>query len=101
MVATKMFELGNKRSAIRSLFDYGQEQAKIVGKENVFDFSIGNPTVPAPDCVKETIIDLLNTCTSVEINGYTPAPGDPEVRQSLADYMNKRMMPVLKGQTSI
>ncbi|WP_289001589.1 pyridoxal phosphate-dependent aminotransferase [uncultured Megasphaera sp.] len=97
MVATKMFELGNKRSAIRSLFDYGQEQAKIVGKENVFDFSIGNPTVPAPDCVKETIIDLLNTCTSVEINGYTPAPGDPEVRQSLADYMNKTYDAGVKG----
>jgi aspartate aminotransferase len=83
-----MYELGAKRSAIRALFDYGQEQKAKVGAENVFDFSIGNPSIPAPDCVKDTIVDLVTTQPSVSIHGYTPAPGDPDVRQGLADYMN-------------
>lgn len=88
MASKEMFELGSKSSAIRDLFDYGQKQAAIVGKENVFDFSIGNPTVPAPPCVKEAIEDLLNTRASVEIHGYTSAPGDISVRNGLADFMN-------------
>lgn len=88
MASKEMFELGSKSSAIRDLFDYGQKQAAIVGKENVFDFSIGNPTVPAPPCVKEAIENLLNTKASVEIHGYTSAPGDISVRNGLADFMN-------------
>lgn len=97
MAAQDMVDLGGKSSIIRELFDYGQKQAAIVGKENVYDFSIGNPTVPAPDCVKEAIIDLLNTRESVEIHGYTSAPGDPAVRQGLADYMNKTYDAGVKG----
>ena len=88
MASKEMVELGSKSSAIRDLFDYGQKQAVIVGKENVFDFSIGNPTVPAPPCVKEAIEELLNTRASVEIHGYTSAPGDISVRNGLADFMN-------------
>lgn len=84
-----MYDLGAKRSAIRALFDYGQEQAAKVGKENVFDFSIGNPSIPAPDCVKEAIVELVTTQESAAVHSYTPAPGDPAVRQGLADYMNE------------
>ena len=88
MVSKEMYELGAKRSVIRELFEYGKQQAAIVGKENVFDFSIGNPTVPAPECVKEAMIELLETRKSDEIHGYTSAQGDLEVRKGLADYMN-------------
>jgi len=88
MISKEMYELGSKRSAIRELFEYGKKQAEIVGAENVFDFSIGNPTVPAPECVKEAIMDLLETHRSSEIHGYTSAQGDANVRKGLADHMN-------------
>lgn len=88
MISKEMYELGSKRSAIRELFEYGKKQAEIVGSENVFDFSIGNPTVPAPECVKEAIVELLQTSKSSEIHGYTSAQGDLNVRKGLADYMN-------------
>lgn len=88
MISKEMYELGSRRSAIRELFEYGKKQAELVGSENVFDFSIGNPTVPAPDCVKESIIELLQTYKSSEIHGYTSAQGDANVRRGLADHMN-------------
>lgn len=89
MASQEMYRLGSQSSVIRELFTYGQEQAKIVGKDNVFDFSIGNPTVPAPACIKEAIEDILATRESAAIHGYTAAAGDLAVRQGLADYMNK------------
>lgn len=89
MASQEMYQLGSQSSVIRELFTYGQEQAKIVGKDNVFDFSIGNPTVPAPACIKEAIEDILATRESAAIHGYTAAAGDLAVRQGLADYMNK------------
>ena len=53
IVAEDMYKLGSQRSAIRELFEYGKKRAAEVGAENVYDFSLGNPTVPAPDCVKD------------------------------------------------
>lgn len=88
MASQEMYRLGSQSSVIRELFTYGQEQAKIVGRENVFDFSIGNPTVPAPACIKEAIEDILATRESAAIHGYTAAAGDLAVRQGLAEYMN-------------
>lgn len=89
MASKEMYGLGSQASVIRDLFAYGQEQAKIVGPENVFDFSIGNPTVPAPTCVKEAIKEIVDTRESVAVHGYTSAAGDTAVRQGLADYMNQ------------
>lgn len=97
MISKEMYELGSKRSVIRDLFEYGKEQAEVVGKENVFDFSIGNPTVPAPVCVKEAIIELLEKMESQEIHGYTSAQGDVEVRKGLANYMNNTYNTKLKS----
>lgn len=88
MASQEMYRLGSQSSVIRELFTYGQEQAKIVGRENVFDFSIGNPTVPAPACIKEAIEDILTTRESAAVHGYTAAAGDLAVRQGLAEYMN-------------
>ena len=89
MTSKEMYALGSQASVIRDLFAYGQEQAAVVGKENVFDFSIGNPTVPAPACVRKAIEDILRERESAAIHGYTAAAGDGAVRQGLADFMNK------------
>ena len=89
MVNEKMYQLGSVRSAIRELFEYGKERAKIVGAENVYDFSIGNPSIPAPEIVNETIRDLTLNCDSVALHGYTSAQGDIETRQAIADFLNK------------
>ena len=87
-VSESMYELGSKRSAIRELFEYGKKRAAIVGAENVYDFSLGNPTVPAPDCVNKTIRELTQSLDSISLHGYTSAQGDLETRQAIADYLN-------------
>ena len=90
MISEKMYELGSKRSVIREIFEYAKKRAEEIGSENIFDFSIGNPNVPAPDCVNETLIDLLKNEDSVHIHGYSSAQGDFFVRKTIADYINKR-----------
>lgn len=83
------YELGSKRSAIRELFEYGKQRAAIVGAENVYDFSLGNPTVPAPDCVDETIRRLTEELDCIQLHGYTSAQGDMETREAIAAFLNK------------
>lgn len=90
MVSPKMLALGTTRSCIRELFEYGLQQAAIVGKENVYDFSIGNPSVPAPKEVNQAIVDIVTQEDSVEIHGYTPAPGYMGVREAVATDLNQR-----------
>ena len=84
-----MYALGSKRSEIRELFEYGKKRCAEIGAENVFDFSIGNPSVPAPDCVKEALLELIHNENTVALHGYTSAQGDASVRQACADYINK------------
>lgn len=87
MFNKEMYELGSNRSSIRELFEFGQNLKSKIGAENVYDFSLGNPTVPTPDCVKEAINDiLLNDKTA---HSYTSAQGDMETRKTLAEYVNK------------
>ncbi|MCR5176772.1 MAG: pyridoxal phosphate-dependent aminotransferase, partial [Anaerovibrio sp.] len=90
MVSEKMYDLGSRKSTIRTIFEFGCKRAAEVGAENVYDFSIGNPNVPAPEKVKTAIIDLLNTMDSCSLHGYTVAPGDPQVRETIAASINKR-----------
>ena len=90
MISEDMIQLGTKRSVIRELFEYGKMRASSIGAENVFDFSIGNPNVPAPECVKEAILELINTSDPTVLHGYTSAQGDVEVRTAIADYINER-----------
>lgn len=78
----RKLKLGRERSSIRELFEYGKQRAREIGAENVFDFSIGNPSAPAPDCVREEIVRLLNEMPSAELHGYTSAQGDPAVREA-------------------
>ena len=88
-VNEKMFALGDEPSAIRELFAYGLERKAEIGEENVFDYSIGNPSVPAPGIVKETILALMEE-DPVALHGYTPAAGAPSVRQAVADRIRSR-----------
>lgn len=89
IVAEDMYRLGSQRSVIRDLFEYGKKLAAEIGAENVYDFSLGNPTVPAPDCVNETIRSLTQTLDGMTLHGYTSAQGDEETRQAVADYLNQ------------
>ena len=89
MVNERMLGLGTARSVIRELFEYGKQRAAIVGAENVYDFSLGNPSVPAPDAVNETAIRILKENPDV-IHCYTSAQGDAGARQRVADSLNRR-----------
>ena len=86
----RMVALGTQRSVIRELFEFGKMQAAKIGAENVFDFSIGNPSVPTPDAVNEKAIQLLKDMDPVVLHGYTSAQGDIGVRQLIADSINAR-----------
>ena len=86
----RMVALGTSRSVIRELFEFGTQIAPEFCAEYVFDFSIGNPSVPAPDAVNETAIKLLQDTDPVVIHGYTSAQGDIEVRKLLAASVNRR-----------
>ncbi len=87
MLSEKMMKLGKKRSVIRELFEYGNRRKAEIGAENVFDFSLGNPSVNPPACVKETIKRLLETEDDIALHGYTSAQGDAKVRAAVADYL--------------
>ena len=89
MLSEEMLQLGNNPSAIRDLFEYGNKRKAEIGAENVFDFSIGNPSVPAPDCVRQAAEELL-AGDAVTLHGYTSAVGDAGLRQKLADYVNEQ-----------
>lgn len=89
MVNERMYGLGAEPSAIRELFAYGMVRKAEIGAENVFDFSIGNPSVPAPDAVKQAVLELMDEEPSA-LHGYTPAAGDPRVRQAVADHIRRR-----------
>ena len=90
MINKNAYSLGANRSAIRDLFEYGKMRAAIVGEENVLDFSLGNPSIPAPREVNETIAALLQDTDSLALHGYTSATGDAATRQAIADDLNAR-----------
>ena len=90
MVLAKMYELGTKKSTIRTIFEFGRKRAAEVGEENIFDFSLGNPNVPTPDFVRDVAIDILRTYEPSAVHGYTVAPGNPNVRETLAQSINER-----------
>lgn len=89
MFPEKMLAWGYTRNCIREVMEYGTIRKAEIGAENVFDYSLGNPSIPAPPCVNEAIAELL-THDSVEIHGYTTAAGLPSLRKALADDLNRR-----------
>lgn len=90
MLNKSMYALGARRSCIRELYEYGRRRRAEVGDENVFDYSIGNPSIPAPPQVGDAIREILSSRSSLEIHSYTPAVGSPELRQAVADDLNAR-----------
>ena len=97
MVNERMLKLGTNRSCIRELFEYGLRQAAIVGRENVFDYSIGNPSIPAPAEVNETFVDIIRNTDSLAVHGYTPAPGLPDAREAIARELSERYDIKIRG----
>ena len=89
-LSPRMVALGSARSEIREAFAFAQARAAAVGPENVDDFSIGNPSVPAPAQVGALVKALTDETDPVLLHGYTPAQGDAAVRQALADGLNAR-----------
>lgn len=90
MINERMYALGSKRSIIREIFEYCKTRAAEIGADRVFDFSIGNPSVPPPPEVAEAALALLQTEDSVSLHGYTSAQGDAGVRRAIAEDTNRR-----------
>ena len=90
MINQKMYELGTKKSTIRTIFEFGRKRAAEVGEENVYDFSLGNPNVPTPEFIKAAAVDVLTNMEPSAVHGYTVAPGAPQTRAALAESVNKR-----------
>lgn len=90
MYNQKAYALGANRSCIRDLFEYGCQRAAIVGRENVYDYSLGNPSIPSPPEVNQAIRDVLAEMDSLAVHGYTSAVGDYGARQAIAGDLNQR-----------
>lgn len=84
----KAFALGSKRSIIREIFEYSKSRSKEIGAENVFDFSLGNPSVEPPKKVTETLVDFLQNKNATILHGYTSAQGDLNVRKKIAEKIS-------------
>lgn len=90
MINPESLALGTKRNTIMELADYGRKRAAVIGKENVFDFSIGNPSTPAPQEVNAAILDIVEHMASLAVHSYTSTLGDIKTRQAVAADMNAR-----------
>ncbi|MFZ2568897.1 MAG: aminotransferase class I/II-fold pyridoxal phosphate-dependent enzyme, partial [Blautia wexlerae] len=90
MIAEKMKPYVKNNSAIRMMFEEGNRLRAIYGADKVYDFSLGNPSVPAPECVKEAIIDLVNEVEPTVLHGYMSNAGFEDVRQTIAESLNRR-----------
>ena len=90
MFVDSMYQLGSKRSCIRELFEYGQQKARELGPEHVFDYSLGNPSVPVPAEAGKVIEELVETEDTLVLHGYTSASGSLDTRAAVADDLNVR-----------
>lgn len=90
MINPSAYALGAKRSAIRDLFEYGRMRAAVVGADKIYDYSLGNPSIPAPQAVDDAIVDIVKGMDSLLVHGYTSAVGDFETRKAISDDLNAR-----------
>lgn len=90
MISPKMLELGKKSSVIREIFEYGKKRKAEIGAENVFDFSLGNPSVPAPQKVTDVMNKLIAETPAEVLHGYTSGPGDMNVRSAIAENIKNK-----------
>ena len=98
MINESCYKLGAEPSVIRSLFAYGLQQAALVGPEKVFDYSLGNPSIPAPGAVNASIKDIIDSMDSIQVHGYTMAAGLAEARQAVAEDLERRFGLPVKAQ---
>ncbi|MCQ2508411.1 MAG: pyridoxal phosphate-dependent aminotransferase [Dorea sp.] len=102
MIAEKMKNMVKNSSAIRAMFEEGNRLASIYGRENVYDFSLGNPNVPAPAAVKDAIVELLESTDPIVLHGYTNSnSGYPEVREAVASSLNERFGTHFNGENIV
>lgn len=102
MIAEKMKGMVANSSAIRAMFEEGNRLAEIYGAENVYDFSLGNPNVPAPQAVKQAMIELLDESDPVVLHGYTNSnSGYADVRQTVAESVNERFRTAFTGENIV
>lgn len=90
MINQNAYRLGANRSCIRDLFEYGRARAAMVGEENVYDYSLGNPSIPAPAAVDEAVRQILLDTPTLQVHGYTSAVGDLAARKAIAEDLNAR-----------
>ncbi len=90
MFNQKAYEMGNNRCAIRDLAEYGAARAQQIGAENVYNFTIGNPSLPAPAEIRQAIEDVLNEMGALHTHSYTSAQGDLSARRAIAEDLNRR-----------
>ena len=90
MINQQCYQLGAEPSVIRALFAYGLQQAAVVGPENVYDYSLGNPSIPAPAAVNASILDIVTNTDSIKIHGYTMAAGLGDARAAVAADLEQR-----------
>ncbi len=90
MLNETAYALGSNRSCIRELFEYGRRRAAVVGSENVFDFSLGNPSIPSPPEVDRAVVEILKDTPSLLVHGYTSAGGDFDTRRAISEDLNAR-----------
>ena len=101
MISEKMKPFVENNSAIRMMFEEGNRLRAKYGAENVFDFSLGNPSVPAPDCVRQAIIELVNEENPTTLHGYMSNAGFEDVRQNIAESLNRRFGTAFQGKNLI
>ena len=90
MVNRKYLAMLDHKSVIRELSEYANARGKEIGYENVFDYSLGNPSVPAPDSYRDISVKLLQEEAPLTLHGYNPTMGDPRVQKMVAESLNKR-----------
>ncbi len=98
MLNQTAYSLGANRSCIRDLFEYGRARAAVVGEENVFDYSLGNPSIPSPAAVDEAVRQILLDTPTLQVHGYTSAVGDAATRQAIANDLNRRYDAGCRGE---
>lgn len=90
MISDTMVSIGKSHSIISKVYECGKKRADEIGAEKVFNFALGTPNVPAPDCIKETILELLENKSISSIHGYTSVQGDYGVRKIISDHINHK-----------
>lgn len=99
MINESCYKLGAEPSVIRSLFAYGLQQAALVGADKVYDYSLGNPSIPAPAAVNSSVTDIIGSMDSIKVHGYTTAAGLEDARQAVAEDLERRFgLPIKAGE---